>query len=62
MAGPVQVYGDGIVPTPPPLVRFSVFPVQIGELLLAVAVGKALTVTATEAVEVQPLIFVTVIV
>jgi hypothetical protein len=49
------------VPTPPP-VRFRVVPAQMGELLLAVAVGKALTITATEAVLVQPATFVTVIV
>ena len=49
------------VPTPPP-VKFKVVPAQIGELLLAVAVGKALTVTATEAVLVQPLTLLTVIV
>ena len=49
------------VPTPPPI-KFKAVPAQIGELLLAVAVGKAFTVTATEAVLVQPLTFVTVIV
>jgi hypothetical protein len=49
------------VPTPPP-VRFKVFPAQIGELLLAVAVGVGFTVTATEAVLVQPLALVTVMV
>ena len=54
---PVQVY----VPIPPPLSEI-VFPAQIiGVLLLAVAVGLALTVMEVVAVEVQPLRFVTVI-
>ena len=47
---------------PPPLSEI-VFPAQmIGVLLLAVAVGRALTVTEVVAVEVQLLGFVTVIV
>ena len=38
------------------------FPAQMGELLLAVAVGLALTITEVVAVEVQLLVFLTVIV
>ena len=38
------------------------FPAQMGELLLAVAVGLALTVTEVVAVEVQLLVFLTVMV
>ena len=53
---PVQAYK----PTPPP-VRFNVVPVQMGELLLAVAVGFGFTVTEVMAVLVQPFTFVTVI-
>ena len=59
---PVQAYAGGVpLPTPPP-VRVMVFPAQMfGVLLLAVAVGLALTVTEVVAVDVQPLRFVTVI-
>ena len=38
------------------------FPAQMGELLLAVATGLALTITEVVAVEVQLLVFLTVIV
>jgi hypothetical protein len=58
---PVELVHAYAVPTPPP-VKFKVVPEQMGELLLAVAVGKALTITATDAVLVQPATFVTVIV
>ena len=39
---------------------FKVFPAQIGELLPAVGVGEALTVTVVKVVAVQPVTLVTV--
>jgi hypothetical protein len=47
---PVQAYA-----TPPPPIKFTLLPLQTGELLLAVAVGKEFIIADTVAVAVQPL-------